>query len=303
MTRVTGAGVVELTARAKLNLYLHLLGRRSDGYHEVDSLIAFAAFGDRLSFAPGTDLTLELEGPFAEALPTEEHNIVLRAAGLLQARYGITRGANIRLEKRIPVSAGLGGGSADAAAALKGLARLWELGTGDEELSAIGIELGADVPVCLGGHAAFVGGIGEKVEHLGSLPEVGVVLVNPRVPLSTKAVFMAHEGHFSIQGRWTEPVKEPEQLAILLASRRNDLTRPALVMAPVIGEILTALSAYPEVLLARMSGSGATCYGLTRTRGGAESAAEKLRAERPGWWVVASSLDGDDAFAALDRAN
>jgi 4-diphosphocytidyl-2-C-methyl-D-erythritol kinase len=302
LTQASGAAAVEVAARAKLNLYLHLLGRRADGYHDIDSLVAFAAFADRLSFAPGTELRLDVDGAFAESLPRGDDNLVLRAASLLQRRYGVTRGASIRLEKRIPVAAGLGGGSADAAAALQGLMQLWQLRAHPDELAAIALELGADVPVCLIGRAAFVGGAGEKVEPIGSLPELGLVLINPRVPLSTKAVFMSREGQFSLAARWTEPVRETEQLVKLLAQRHNDLTRPALVMAPVIGDVLTALSAYPEVLLARMSGSGATCYGLTRTRAEAESAAEKLRTDRPGWWVVATWLEGADAFPALDRA-
>jgi 4-diphosphocytidyl-2-C-methyl-D-erythritol kinase len=302
LTQASGAAAVEMAARAKLNLYLHLLGRRADGYHDIDSLVAFAAFADRLSFAPGTELRLDVDGAFAESLPRGDDNLVLRAASLLQRRYGVTRGASIRLEKRIPVAAGLGGGSADAAAALQGLMQLWQLRAHPDELAAIALELGADVPVCLIGRAAFVGGTGEKVEPLGSLPELGLVLINPRVPLSTKAVFMSREGQFSLAARWTEPVRETEQLVKLLAQRHNDLTRSALVMAPVIGDVLTTLSAYPEVLLARMSGSGATCYGLTRTRAEAESAAEKLRTDRPGWWVVTTWLEGADTFPALDRA-
>jgi len=302
LTQASGAAAVEMAARAKLNLYLHLLGRRADGYHDIDSLVAFAAFADRLSFAPGTELRLDVDGAFAESLPRGDDNLVLRAASLLQRRYGVTRGASIWLEKRIPVAAGLGGGSADAAAALQGLMQLWQLRAHPDELAAIALELGADVPVCLIGRAAFVGGAGEKVEPIGSLPELGLVLINPRVPLSTEAVFMSREGQFSLAARWTEPVRETEQLVKLLAQRHNDLTRPALVMAPVIGDVLTTLSAYPEVLLARMSGSGATCYGLTRTRAEAESAAEKLRADRPGWWVVATWLEGADTLPALDRA-
>jgi 4-diphosphocytidyl-2-C-methyl-D-erythritol kinase len=303
LTQISGAGAVRVTARAKLNLYLHLLGRRGDGYHEIDSLVVFAAFGDRLSLIPHGQLILDVEGPFADSLAAEQDNIVLKAARRLQARYPTARGAAIRLEKRIPVAAGLGGGSADAAAALHGLVRLWGLEARPEELSAIGLDLGADVPVCITGRPAFVGGIGERVDPVPFLPETGLLLVNPRVPLSTAAVFKAREGRFSAPARWTEPVREQEQLAKLLAERHNDLTRPALVMAPVMGDVLSALSAYPEILLARMSGSGATCYGLTRNRAEAEAAAQKLRAERPGWWITATWLETGDALAAGDWAN
>ena len=285
-------GAIDLSARAKLNLYLHVLGRQGDGYHELDSLVAFAAFGDRLSLAPADKLTLEVEGPFADSLAGDSDNLVLKAASLLRTRFNTTRGARIRLEKRIPLAAGLGGGSADAAAALQGLARLWELSARAEDLAALGLELGADVPVCLAGRPAFVGGIGERLDRASPLPEAGLVLVNPRIPLSTPAVFAAREGQFSASARWTRRVPDPGALARLLADRRNDLTRPALALAPEIGDVLAALTALPGVLLARMSGSGATCFGLTHGRTEAEAAAEALRMEQPGWWVMASWLDG-----------
>ena len=296
MIHVPGAGAIPLTARAKLNLYLHVLGRRGDGYHDLDSLVAFAAFGDRLTVAPAEDLTLEVDGPFAEALAGTGDTLVLRAARLLQARFEVAHGAAIRLEKRIPVAAGLGGGSSDAAAALRGLTRLWGLPARSDDLAALGLELGTDVPVCLARRPAFVGGIGERLEPAPPLPETGLVLANPRIPLSTPEVFAARQGPFSSPARWTQPVREPETLARLLQDRRNDLSRPALVLAPEIGEVLAALTALPEVLLARMSGSGATCVGLTRGQAEAETAAEALRAERPGWWVIASRLDAEGAY-------
>lgn len=291
MTHPPGVGAIELTARAKLNLYLHVLGRRADGYHELDSLVAFAAFGDRLTLAPAEDLRLEVEGPFANRLAGTSDNLVLKAAHLLQARFNVAGGALIHLEKRIPVAAGLGGGSADAAAALNGLARLWGLPGRSEDLAALARELGADVPVCLDGRPAFIGGIGDRLEPAPPLPETGLVLANPRIPLPTPAVMAGRQGPFSAAARWSKPVREPEALARLLQHRRNDLTRAALALAPEIGEVLAALSALPGVLLARMSGSGATCFGLVRGRAEAEAAAEALRTEQPGWWILASWLD------------
>ncbi len=286
MTHSTGAGAIELTARAKLNLYLHVLGRRADGYHELDGLVAFAAYGDWLRIEPAGELTLEVEGPFAESLTGGGENLVLRAARLLKDRFRVAGAAAIRLEKRIPVAAGLGGGSADAAAALQGLARLWRLEPRPEELAELGLELGSDVPACLAGRPSFMGGIGERLEPAPPLPEAGLVLANPRIPLPTSSVYAARRGPYSTPARWSEAIRDPEQLARLLSERRNDLTRPALALAPEIGEVLASLSKLPGVLLARMSGSGATCFALTRGAAEAERAAEALR--RPGWWIQAT---------------
>jgi 4-diphosphocytidyl-2-C-methyl-D-erythritol kinase len=285
-------GAIELTARAKLNLYLHVTGRRADGYHELDSLVAFAGCGDRLSFAPASRLTLEMAGPFAEALEPAGENLVLKAARLLRERFGVAEGAEIRLEKCLPVAAGLGGGSADAAATLLGLARLWRLKTRPEELRRLAAELGADVPVCLAGFAVFMSGIGERLEPAPALPELGVILANPRIPLPTASVFAARSGAFSRPARWTGPASDPEQVIALLQERRNDLTRPALALVPEIGAVLAGLAALPGVRLARMSGSGASCFGLTLTPAEAERGAAELRAVRPGWWVAASRLMG-----------
>jgi 4-diphosphocytidyl-2-C-methyl-D-erythritol kinase len=281
-------GRVELIARAKLNLYLHVLGRRDDGYHELDSLVAFAALGDRLSVAPAERLSLSVDGPFADALSCGD-NLVLRAGRLLQQRLGLSQGAEMRLEKRLPVAAGLGGGSADAAAALRGLARLWRVQP-EAELMALAAELGADVPACLAGTPSFTGGVGERLQPVPGFPELGVILANPRIPLPTAAVFSARTGPFSRPARWAHALGGGEELIALLEERRNDLTRPALALAPEIGAVLTALGALPEVRLARMSGSGATCFGLTVTASEAERGAEALRARAPGWWVMPSRL-------------
>ena len=288
---------VEVTARAKLNLYLHVLGRRPDGYHELDGLVVFAEFGDRLAFAPAEILTLDVEGPFAEALEPGAGNLVLKAASVLRERFGTDRGAAIRLEKRIPVAAGLGGGSADAAAALTGLARLWNLPAGGEDLADLARELGADVPACLAGRPVFIAGKGERLEPAPALPELGIVLANPRSPLPTASVFAARTGPYSAAARWRERT-DAEGLVGLLQDRRNDLTRPALALAPEIGTVLTALGEAPGVLIARMSGSGATCFGLTRAPAEAEAAAEFLRQRQHGWWVRATRFHSGAALPA-----
>jgi 4-diphosphocytidyl-2-C-methyl-D-erythritol kinase len=264
-----------------------VLGRRDDGYHELDSLVAFAAIGDRLSVAPAEGLSLSVDGPFADALSCGD-NLVLRAGRLLQQRLGLSQGAEMRLEKRLPVAAGLGGGSADAAAALRGLVRLWNVQA--EELMALAGELGADVPACLAGTPSFTGGVGERLEPVPGFPELGVILANPRIPLPTAAVFASRTGAFSKPARWTHRLRDAEELIGLLQERRNDLTRPALALVPEIGAVLAALGALPQVRLARMSGSGATCFGLTATASEAERGAEALRARAPGWWVMPSRL-------------
>ncbi len=290
MTSTSRAHAVEITARAKINLYLHLLARRSDGYHELDSLIVFAAFGDRLTFLPADGLVLEFAGPFGDRLEAAGDNLVLKAARLLQARFAVARGVRMRLEKRLPVAAGLGGGSADAAAALLGLARLWELDAGAKELALLTPELGADVAVCLAGRPSFVGGIGERVDAAPPMPELGLVLANPRIPLATASAYAARQGAFSRPARWTGPVGDVDALIGLLQERHNDLAPPALALVPEIGTVLASLGELPGVLLARMSGSGATCFGLTRTAREAERAAQALRGRQPGWWIVASKL-------------
>jgi 4-diphosphocytidyl-2-C-methyl-D-erythritol kinase len=295
LTPRSGSRAVELDARAKLNLYLHVLGRRPDGYHELDSLVVFAEFGDRLAFAPAAALSLELEGPFAEALDDGPGNLVLKAAHLLRERFRVEEGAAIRLEKRIPVAAGLGGGSADAAAALIGLARLWNLPASDRDLADLARKLGADVPACLAGRAVFAGGVGERLEPAPPLPELGVVLANPRIPLPTASVFAARSGPFSAPARWSGKT-DAAGLADLLRDRRSDLTRPALALLPEIGAVLTALGDAPGILIARMSGSGATCFGLTGAVEEAKSAAESLRLRNPGWWVTASRILPDAAL-------
>lgn len=281
---------VAVTAPAKLNLYLHVTGRRPDGYHLLDSLIVFAGVGDRLTVSPADDLSLELTGPFATALADDCDNLVLRAARLLARAGGIDAHAAIRLDKHLPVAAGLGGGSADAAAALCALATLWSLAPDTDDLAALALELGADVPVCLAGRATFVGGIGEDMAAPPPLPPVFGVLVNPGVPLSTAAVFGELDGVFSEADRFSAAPADANALVALLAARSNDLEAPARRLCPALDLALAALAADPHCLLARMSGSGATCFGLFGNPGHAAAAANRIGAAHPEWWVASAPL-------------
>ena len=287
------ASVVRRRAWAKVNLSLHVVGRRADGFHELDSLVVFAGVGDDLTAAPADDITLTVDGPYAAALDAAgdgSDNLVMRAARALQSRVGRAAGADLRLTKSLPVAAGIGGGSADAAAALHALVELWGLNVPEAELTAIAVDLGADVPACLAGRPSFVGGIGERIDLAPALPPAWLVLVNPGVPLPTAAVFAAREGPFSHPLRWHDPIADPAMLARRLGDCRNDLEPAARRLAPEIGDVLARVSGTEGCLLARMSGSGATCFGLYAEQDDATRAAEALRREQPKWWVQAAPI-------------
>jgi len=290
MTGSEAPAGIRQTAPAKVNLYLHVVGRRADGYHAIDSLVAFAGIGDGLTAGAADELTLAVEGPFAGALPAPGDNLVLAAARRLAAAAGVAPRAALRLVKRLPVAAGIGGGSADAAAALRALARLWGVATVD--LAGLAASLGADVPVCLAARASLVAGIGERLRPAPALPVVSAVLVNPGVALATAAVFAAREGAFSTPAPPIEAPADAAALAQALATRSNDLEAPARRLAPVIDAVLAALAAQPGCLIARMSGSGATCFALFAGPGAAATAAERIAAARPDWWVVATRFGG-----------
>jgi len=281
-------------APAKVNLTLRVLGRRSDGYHEIESLVAFADFGDNLSFVPGGELSLTMGGPRAAQAGTDADNLVLKAARALSGRVsGIELGA-FHLEKNLPVAAGLGGGSADAAAALRLLARANALSANDPRLYAAARATGADVPVCLDPRPRLMRGIGEILSEPLALPPVAVILVNPGAALSTKTVFAG----------WTPAANKPAapfdvaalakpdsgKLLQLLATQPNDLEAAAIKLAPVIAEVLTKLRALAGCRLVRMSGSGATCFGLFSTIAEMTAAASMLRAEHPDWWIAETKL-------------
>jgi 4-diphosphocytidyl-2-C-methyl-D-erythritol kinase len=289
------ASVTEFAA-AKINLWLHVTGKRDDGYHLLDSLIAFAGVGDSLAFSASGDLALDIDGPFSGGLGSGGDNLVLKAAWLLAAEAGISPAARITLTKNLPVASGIGGGSADAAAALRGLSRLWKLSVPAEDLAAIALRLGADVPMCLAGGAAMAGGIGEELAPVPALAPAWLVLVNPRFALSTPEVFRNRQGDFTTIERPDLPsLSTVEGLVSVLAARRNDLEAPAVRLAPVIGDVLADLRASPGARFAAMSGSGATCFALYASRADAEASAMALAEAEPGWWVAAAPLLADAA--------
>ncbi len=266
-----------------MNLFLHVIGRRSDGYHLLDSVAVFAAAGDMLEAELGDRLALAIDGPFADGLRAEPANLVLRAARALARAADIGLGARLRLTKNLPVASGIGGGSADAAAALRLLVRLWRVDLAEIDLPAVALSLGADVPVSLASRSARMGGVGEALTAAPSVPECGMVLLNPGVPVATAEVFQALVGQFSMRAALPAFWLTVESMAADLARLRNDLEQPAIALCPPIGEALAALSAESGCLIARMSGSGATCFGLFATPAVAAETASRLA--RPGWWA------------------
>ena len=291
----------EDNAPAKLNLYLHMVGRRADGYHLLESLVAFTRSGDRLRAEPAATLSLTLDGPFADTLRAtpDEDNLVLKAArslaGWAKAHHRPITGARLVLTKNLPVASGIGGGSADAAATLTALRRLWALPISDEDLAGLAEALGADIPACIAGRPALMEGIGERLTALPALPPVPVLLVNPGLPLPTPAVYRAfREGHAlspTPRPKPAGPFRDARALTAALADTRNDLEAPAIALCPAIGEVLTALR-QSGALFARMSGSGATCFALYDEADGAQAAATRLAGSAPSWWVMTTALRG-----------
>lgn len=281
---------IGVEAPAKINLFLHVTGRRPDGYHLLESLVAFAGVHDRIEVRAGKGLSLEIEGPFAAALDAGGENLAVKAARALAGEAGIPPDARIRLHKALPVAAGIGGGSADAAAALRALSALWRVSVPAERLGALALALGADVPVCLSGRSGIVRGIGERIAPAPVLPEAPMVLVNPAVPLPTAGVFAAREGPFSAPASFDTAPADATALAAALSETRNDLAPPARRLCPAIDTVLHAIRSAPSCLMARLSGSGPTCFGLFPTEEAAREAAGRIAADRPGWWVCATRL-------------
>lgn len=281
---MTGETAAE-TGWAKINLALHVRRRRTDGYHDIETIFAFADFGDGLSVRAADDVTLTICGPFGEGLPADERNLVMRAARALAQAYGIDAGAALALDKRLPVASGIGGGSADAAAALRLLNRFWGLDADETALCAIAASLGADVPACVGSRTQRGDGVGEQLRTLDADDVRGkaVVLVNPGVPLATGHVFKAWDGIDRGLLASGPPL-------VAAHGGRNDLEAPAISLCPVIGAVIAALAARPGVTLARMSGSGATCFALFETDADAEAARTVIAAAHPDWWTVAGRL-------------
>jgi 4-diphosphocytidyl-2-C-methyl-D-erythritol kinase len=285
--------------RAKVNLSLRVVGRRVDGYHDLESVVAFADCADHLTLVPGSELSLETTGPLAQACGETSDNLVLKAAMLLAARVPDLKVGAFTLDKVLPVAAGIGGGSADAAAALRLLAKLNDVALDDPRLLEVALETGADVPVCLASQACDMTGVGEQLLPL-SLPKIPCVLVNPCVPVATKDVFKAlglRNGELLVGATdvfrgsdWPEPGASLEDWVEVLAASSNDLEEPAMRIQPVIAEVIAALSATNGAWLIRMSGSGATCFSIYENTADAGRAAERIRRDHPGWWVHAGVL-------------
>jgi 4-diphosphocytidyl-2-C-methyl-D-erythritol kinase len=284
-------------ARAKLNLTLEIKGKRPDGYHELESLVLFADFGDGLTYEQSdTALQLTVDGPFATACSGfTGHNLVTAAAQAFAAFHGTEPRGVFRLTKNLPVAAGIGGGSADAAAAFRLLAACHAPKTDDiAALIPAARQIGADVPVCLYSRAMLMTGVGEKLHPLAPPPSIPAVLVNPMQPLATRDVFR----ELAAAPLAAPPPKPPriptladfDALVAYARASRNDLEPPARRLLPVIAEILDALAAAPGAVLARLSGSGPTCFALFADRADAENAATNLQRAHPGWWVRATSL-------------
>ncbi|WP_319531066.1 4-(cytidine 5'-diphospho)-2-C-methyl-D-erythritol kinase [uncultured Cohaesibacter sp.] len=276
-----------LQAPAKVNLALHITGQREDGFHLLDSLVVFGGAADRLVFKPADRLHLSVSGPFAEGLRQEPDNLMVRAARLLADELHLPAKAELTLEKHLPISAGVGGGSSDAATTLLGLLRLWERTIKDEKLRVIALKLGADVPMCLEGSCLRATGIGDELSKGPRLPkDLGLVLINPRVPISTPGIFkkLKRKTNDSM-GPIPSAFLSAVALADWLSDQRNDLQMAAIEQAPVIETVLQALVDDGDCLFARMSGSGATCFGLFQSIKHAEYAARRLTFTHPNWWV------------------
>jgi 4-diphosphocytidyl-2-C-methyl-D-erythritol kinase len=281
--------IFSVFASAKLNLALNIVGRRADGYHLLDSLFAFCGLADELRFEPSDDLTLGISGPWGKQIEEDTDNLVLRAARLLRHHAGTRAGAAIHLIKHIPVAAGLGGGSADAAAALRGLNRFWNLHYAEDQLLALAAKLGADVPACLASHPVLATGIGDVLKPLPPLPPCGILLANPRVATPTPAVFGAFaRANPTIAPRSLVSLEQPfadlDELVAALSLRGNDLLDAAVSVTPVIAQVLQVLKALPDCRYAHLSGSGATCFGLFATAELAADAAAKLAVYQSTWW-------------------
>jgi 4-diphosphocytidyl-2-C-methyl-D-erythritol kinase len=284
--------VISEAASAKINLFLHVGERRADGFHPLQSLAVFTAMADVLDIDTAPDLTLTLQGPFAKGLEGEGDNLVLRAARALMEKTAVggpneKTGAKLTLIKNLPVASGIGGGSADAAAALRGLRQLWNLDKDEAALRDIAAGLGSDIPVCVLSAACFMEGRGEILSPLLSLPRVPMLLVNPGVAVPTKDVFAALQTRSGTEmalprGRF----QDTADLLRFLETTRNDLEEPARRLQPVIGEVLAALAALPGSLLARMSGSGATCFAIFADDDCCRRAADVLKQSQPDWWIA-----------------
>jgi 4-diphosphocytidyl-2-C-methyl-D-erythritol kinase len=280
--------VITEQAPAKINLFLHVGAKRADGFHPVQSLAVFTCLGDVLAMEAAPDLSLTVGGPFAKGLEGEGDNLVVRAAkALIKKAAPGADGARLNLTKNLPVASGIGGGSADAAAALRGLRQLWKVEIDGVALGEIAAGLGSDIPACVLSVSCFMEGRGEILRVTDSMPRVPMLLVNPGVPVPTRDVFAALESRSGVEMALPHGLfGDTADLLRFLETTRNDLEEPARRLQPVIGEVLATIAAMPGALLARMSGSGATCFGIFADDHCCRRAAEILKQSSPSWWVA-----------------
>ena len=285
-------------APAKVNLFLHVGGPDAAGYHPISSLMVFADVGDTVSLQPADALRFETTGRFGGDIPVDDGNLVVRAATALRAKLGgPTPPFRLLLDKALPIAAGLGGGSSDAGAALRLLRDALAPGLSDADLEAVAGSLGADGAACLWGAPVIAQGRGERLSPAPVLPALNAVLVNPLIPSPTGAVYRAYDAAVAAQGEAMPPLldglESVEEVSAWLAGyTRNDLQAPAVALEPRIGQVLDLLADEPETLLARMSGSGATCFALCAGDIEAEGLAERIEQMRPDWWVKRCRLGG-----------
>ncbi len=286
-------------APAKINLSLQVTGQRDDGYHLLKSLVVFANIGDQVFLEPSSDFSLRVTGPFGHCLSgtggdvthnsdvnNHEDNLVIKAGRKLQKFLGVDKGAAITLEKNLPVSSGIGGGSADAAAVIRGLLRLWDIDPDKvNDLNTFALEIGADVPVCLKSSCTWMEGIGELLRIGPQFPSLSCVLVNPGCPVSTPQIFRELSGRFSPVVSGPDEACSQAELLSYLRAAGNDLAKPAKCLEPLISDCIKALKQQPDCLFSSMSGSGATCFGLYKDRVSAEKAAEEIKKFNNNWWV------------------
>ena len=280
--------MIETFAPAKINLYLHITGRRTDGYHYLDSLVAFTSIGDTLSLAEANEFSFVIEGPMASALRLHdpESNLAVRAVRMLAAELGKPLTGKLTLVKKLPIASGIGGGSTDAAAALRLYAIRAGMPPDADLLHRIAASLGQDIPCCLAAQTCYFRDIGNVTDPGPDLPASHIILVNPNRALPTPSVYKARKGDFSPAARLETTPKTTQELAALLQKRGNDLTDAAVSLCPEIQSILHEIAAHEGCLLARMSGSGATCFGLFADRSCAKMAATQIYHAHPEWWVA-----------------
>lgn len=286
---------ISLLAPAKVNLFLHITGRRENGFHELESLFVRTSFGDQVTVEAADKVSLDITGPFSDALNQYscDSNLVMKAAKSMLAYHDKKVGAKITLEKNLPLASGIGGGSADAAATLLALMELWQVDISSTALHAMALELGADVPACLDNHPQIVKGIGEICQSVTLGFDAAVLLVNPGISVSTPDVFKAYKAaEISFSTKLEKKTDIVSTIQRLEKVTRNDLLKPARSLSPVIDEVIKEMHNLPNQKMVRMSGSGATCFALFNSLLDAEKASEFIREKNPSWWVAPCHVIG-----------